>query len=187
MYARAVDEAAERLRELRQDEWANLALGTLALALAVAATQVRPALAVPLFLGGIAVGAAGVRALWRRWALVDRLVGDADAYEIAEVLAYASREATMERRRGFAAMIRASLDHPEPSERLRSVADELDRLAAELEDGELVLDPASAVACMRLLSDVAHSPFLNETLAPQDLRARVRRIRSGFRPRRLAA
>jgi hypothetical protein len=37
-----------------------------------------------------------VRAVWRRWDLVDRLTGERDAYVISEVLAYASREATME-------------------------------------------------------------------------------------------
>ena len=63
MYARAVDEAAARLRELRHEEWEDLGLAALALGLAVVATQVRPAFAMPLFLGGLAVGALGVRAL----------------------------------------------------------------------------------------------------------------------------
>ena len=185
MDARAVDEAAKRLSELRQAEWAKLGLGALALALAVAATQIRPAFALPLFLGGLAVGASGVIALWRRWDLVDRLAGDADAHEISEVLAYASRESTMERRRAFAAMIRARLE--EPGERLLSVEDELAALIAQLEDDQLVLDPACAVACMRLVSDVADSPLLDETLPAQYLRARVLRIRWGFQPRELAA
>jgi hypothetical protein len=73
MYARAVD------------EWVGLGLAALSLGLAVAATQVRPSLAVPLFLGVFAVGTLGVRALWRRWELVERFDGESDAYVISEV------------------------------------------------------------------------------------------------------
>jgi hypothetical protein len=188
MYARAVDDAAARLRELRHEEWEGLGLAALALGLAVAATQVRPALALPLFLGGLAVGALGVRALWRRWDLVDRLAGDRDAYVISEVRAFASREATMERRHSFAALIRCSLVEPGPAleARIACSRDELRALAAELDDGDLALDPASAVACMRLLSDLAGSPLLNPTLPAEDLRCRVRQIRAGFTRRHQA-
>lgn len=189
MYARAVDEAAARLRELRHEEWEDIGLAALALLLAVAATQIRPGLAVPLFLGGLAVGAFGVRALWRRWDLVDRLAGERDAYMISEVLAYASREATMERRHTFAAMVRSGLRQPglalQP--RVHAAAEELEALASELDDGELGLDPACAVACMRLLSDLAESPLLNPELPAEELRSRVRQIRSGFALRRAAA
>jgi hypothetical protein len=131
----------------------------------------------------------GVRALWRRWDLLERLAGERDAYVISEVLAYASREATMERRYSFAALIRHRLGDASSTfdARVHAVADELEMLASELEDGELALDPASAVACMRLLSDCAQSPLLNPALPPEDLRSRVRQIRSGFRPRRLSA
>jgi hypothetical protein len=68
MYARAVDDP-------RREEWEGLGLAALALALAVAGTQVRPSLAVPLFLG----------ALWRRWDPVVRLDGENDAYVISEL------------------------------------------------------------------------------------------------------
>ena len=91
MHARAVDDAATRLRDLRREEWEDLSLAALAIALALAATWARPALALPLFLGGLAVGALGLRALWRRWDLVDRLAGERDAHVISEVRAYAAR------------------------------------------------------------------------------------------------
>jgi hypothetical protein len=125
MYARAVDDAASHLRELRQAEWENLGLAGLALGIAVVAAEVRPTLALPLFLGGLVVAALWVRAVWRRWDLVDRLAGEPDAYAISEVLAYASREATMERRRTFATLIRNRLMEPIPR-RLASAADELE-------------------------------------------------------------
>jgi hypothetical protein len=189
MYARALEEAATRLRELRDEEWEDLVLGALALGLAVLATQVRPAFAIPLFLGGLAVGALGVRAVWRRWDLLDRLAGEPEAYVISEVQARASREATIERRQSFAACIRASLTPPgqvleEPA--IRAI-EELEALASELEYDELTFDPACAVACMRLLSDPVDIPLLNSDLPAEDIRSRVRQIRSGFRPRRLAA
>ena len=186
MYARAVDDASARLRELRHEEWEDLGLAALALGVAVAATQVRPGLAVPLFLGGLAVGALGVRALWRHWDLLERLARDPDAYVISEVLTFASREATMERRQSFAALIRSRLRAPVEA-RIIAAAEELEALACELDDGELTLDPACAVACTRLLSDLAESPLLNPALPPEELCSRVRQIRSGFTPHRPAA
>jgi hypothetical protein len=182
MYARAVEDASARLHELQQEERQDLGLAAFALGLALVAAQVRPALAMPLLLGGVAVGALGVRALWRRWDLVDRLAGERDAYLISDVLAYASRETTNERRRGFAALIRSSVSQPADAvvTRVHAAADDLEALASELEDEELALDPVCAVACARLVSDPAQSPLLNPALPPEELRSHVRQIRSGF-------
>jgi hypothetical protein len=189
MYARAVEEAAIRLRELRHEEWEDLSLAALALGLAPVAAEARPAFALPLFVGGLVVGALGVRATWRRWDLVDRLAGERDAYVISDVLAYAARESTMEHRRTFAALIRSTVTQPglAVEAQLDAVAQELEALASELEDEELALDPACAVACRRLLSDLVESPLLNPVLPPEDLRSRVLQIRLGFTTRRPAA
>jgi hypothetical protein len=81
-----------------------------------------------------------VRALWRRWDLVDRLAGERDAYATSEVLAYASREVTMDRRQSFAALILGRLTEP-GADRVIAAAEELEVLVCELEDGELALDP----------------------------------------------
>lgn len=185
MYARAVDDASARLHELRQEERQDLGLAALALGLALVAAQVRPAFAMPLFLGGVAVGALAVRALWRHWDLVDRLAGERDAYLISDVLAYASRETTKERRYWFAALIRSIVSQPGPAvvERVHAAAADLEALASELEDEELALDPACAVACARLVSDPAQSPLLNPALPPEELRSRLRQIRAGFATR----
>ena len=184
MYARAVDDAEARLRELRVEERGDLVLAALALGSSVVATQFVPELALPLFLGGLVVGALGMRALWRRWELVERLSGDRDAYVISEVLAHASREAAMERRASFAALIRTRMQRSEPDgeARVRLAADELEALASELEDPNLAFDPAAAVACLRLLTDFVGSPLLNSEKPPEDLFSRVRQIRSGFTP-----
>ena len=140
-------------------------------------------------LGGFVVGALGVRALWRRWDLVDKLAGERDAYVIPEVLAYASREATMERRSAVATFIRGRLGEPGTSleARIRPAIAELEALASELDDVRLELDPACAFACVKLLSDLDESPRLNAARTPEELRSRVLQIRAGFRPCRPAA
>ena len=182
MYARVLDDASARLHELRQEELQDFGLAALAFGLALAATQVRPAIAMPLFLGGVAVGGLAVRALWRHWDLVDRLAGERDAYVISDVLAYASRETTKERRHWLAAVIRSVISQPGSAVlgRVQAAAEDLEALASELEDEELALDPACAVACARLVSDPGQSPLLNPALPPEELRSRVRQIRSGF-------
>ena len=179
MDARSVDTATRRLHELRREERDQLVVAAFALGLAVAATQVVPKLAVPIFLGGLFVGALGVRALWRRWDLVDRLAAERDAYVIAEVRDYAAREATMDRRRSLAASIRLRLREPIDPRICLAVGD-LEALAFELDDDGLTLDPVCAVACARLLSDTEGSALLNAALPPEQLRSSVRQIRAGF-------
>ena len=151
MYARAVDDAETRLRELHREEWYDLALAGWTLGLAMGATEYAPSLALPLFIGGLALGVLGIRALWRHWDLVDRLADEPAAYAIPEVLAYAVRETTMERRQRYAALIR---HHLEPAHTSRLAAPgrcgrELAALADELEDEALELSPA---CCRRLLT-----------------------------------
>jgi hypothetical protein len=189
MHATAVDEAAARLRALRAEERGDLGLATLALVIALAATEFWPALALPLFAGGVVVGVLGIRALWRRWDLVDRLSGQRDAYVIPEVLAYATREAAMERRQSYAALIRGRLPACESTGdvRIGAVVEELEALAAELADGSLALDPVAAVECRNLLSDVSESPLLNLARSSEELRSRIRQIRSGFSSHRREA
>jgi hypothetical protein len=185
MHARAVDDAGVRLRELRAEARGQLGLGAISLGVAVAAAELRPQLALPFLLGGLVVGALGIRALWRRWDLVDRLAGEREAYVIPEVLAQAAREATIERRRSYASLLRSWLR--EPTERhVRLAARDLEALVRELDDEQLALDPARAVDCRRLLSELGESPLRNRERPPEELRSRVRQIRSGFVPARAA-
>jgi hypothetical protein len=185
VYARAIDQADARLRELRQEGCGELALAATALVSSVVATELIPAFAPPLFIAGVVVGMLGVRAMWRRWDLLERLAGDRDAHVISDVRAFASREATMERRHSFAALVRGTLREASRANdaRLLAVADDLEALASELEDDDLTLEPASAVACTRLLSDFPGSPLLDQTLPTEDLRSRVWQIRSSFTSR----
>lgn len=183
MYARAVEEAAVQLRGLRHEQWGSLALGGSAVAGALAATQAWPALAVPLFVGGLVVGAGGVRAALRRSALLDHLAGDRDAYVISDVLAHASLEGTMDRRRTYAALIRRRLTEPALEPPIQDAAEELEALASDLVDEGLALDPACAVLCVRMLTDLVESPFLRAAAPRGELRSCVGRIRGGFSSR----
>jgi hypothetical protein len=180
MDARTIERASIELQGLREAEWSRLGLGGAALGLAVMATSLAPSLAVPLFVGGLVVVAAGVRALWQHWDLVDRLAAERDAYVISEVRAYAAREATMGRRRAHAATIRSLLRSELPPTGVTAVvAEELEALARDLEDERLALDPASAFACARLLGAAAP---LHRLASVAELRATVVRIRAGLRP-----
>ena len=184
MYARTLEDQSARLTELRHEEWGDFALGAAALGLAIVASVFHPPFALPLFFGGLVVGALGIRALWRRWDMLDRLSVEPDAYAISDVLDYARREATIKRRRGLAARLRGLLGDPglACASRLSCARDGLEALAAELEDESLVLDPACAVDCSRLLGNPEESPLLNLSLPLSSLETRISRIRSGFSP-----
>ena len=58
---------------------------------------------------------------------------------------------------------------------------------SDLEDDDLDLAPASAIACVRLISELEQTPLLNPGPPPDELRSRVRQIRSGFTLRRVVA
>ena len=179
MDARTIDDAALRLRELRQEERSDLGLAAVTVGLSLLATQLWPDLAVPLFLGAAFVAARGVGAALRRLELVDGLAVEHDAYVIAEVRKRAFRDTTPERRRLFASYVRSALLRPPPGG-FGAAAAELEALVSELEDETLTLDPACAAACERLVNDPTGSPLLNADLGLDVLRSRVRRIRCGF-------
>ncbi|HET7745206.1 MAG TPA: hypothetical protein VFK76_10740 [Gaiellaceae bacterium] len=190
MYAREIEEAKHDLDELRVTTREDLALAAVAFAASLVATQLVPELALPLFLGGVTAAVLAMRALVRRWELVDRLVGERDAYAIPQVLECAAREATRESRKSMAASIRGIVPAPgHPNEaRIEAVAPELEALAQELEDDALELDPATAVACLRLFHGVdGRGPLFDELVSVDELRARIRHVRSGFTSARIAA
>ena len=180
MHARAIDDAQVRLLDLRQDEVQDTTLAGVALSASLVSTVVCPPLVVPLFVGGLAMGVLGIRAIWRRWDLVDRLADDRDAYAIPQVREYAARDACMKRRRQYAALTRSWAESPDTA--LAGLRDQLDALARELEDATLALDPSAALACRRLLTDPTVSPLFDDVDDVDELRSRIARIRAGFRP-----
>jgi hypothetical protein len=175
VHARAVIEANTRLAELRRDEWQQLGLGALALTASLATTAAYEPLVAPLFFGGIALWLLGIRSLWRRWDLVDRLADDRSAYVISAVRAYAARDAQMDRRRANAASLRYWATQAD----LTEVVAELDQLALDLENANLELSPACAIVCRRLLTDPTVSPLLNGGVA-DDLHETIVEIERGF-------
>jgi hypothetical protein len=179
MIARAVEDAGSRLHDLRVEEWEDGAVAVAAFVLAIAASTVRPAFALPLFVGGLFVACRAVTAAWRREDLLDRLLDERDAYTLVEVRERAERDATTSNRRTLAREIRWRLEFAE-TPRIAANADQLVELAGELDDPLLELDPACAVACSRLLTDPVTSPLLNSSLPAEDVRSRVVQIRSGF-------
>lgn len=190
MTARRIEEAEDRLRDLRWEEWSDLALAALVMGLALGASVVHSPFAGPLFVGALAVGFLAARAFFRRWDLFNGLLLDRDAYSIPEVRGRAEHIASMESRRTLAASARNRLE-PAPgfslAARVAAVAEELAALASELENEELALDPQCAVRCLELVTNCTDSPLLNELLPAEDVRVRIRQIRAGFEERRLAA
>jgi hypothetical protein len=182
MYARAIEESEGRLRDLRRAEWEGFGLSAFFFASALIASLFDSALALPLLFGGLTGTVLAARAAYRSWDLLDRLVGEPDAYTIAEVRTRALAEATLQRRHSLAISLRLLLDAPGSriNARVAGAADDLEALIRDLDDDELVLDPAAAVACARLLSDPMNSPLLDATAPAEDVRSRVRQIRSGF-------
>jgi hypothetical protein len=174
-----VPQAERRLHDLRVEEWSDLGLGALTISLSLVATHAAPALALPLFLGGVAVVILGGRAFFRRWDLCEHLLLDPAAYEIPEVSSLAECAASLRTRAFLAGSIRTLLAPPRRA-RVELVADELAALAGQLEDESLRFDPLSAVRCKRLLTDVVESPLLNSLVSPDGLPATIRSISHGF-------
>jgi hypothetical protein len=66
-------------------------------------------------------------------------------------------------------------------ERAARHADEFHSLATELATPEAQVQPASAVACLRLLTRPPESPLYNERLPADELALALRAIRAGIR------
>lgn len=181
MIARAVEDAGHRLHDLRREEWEDGAVAAIAFGLALATSAVRREFALPLFVGGLFVAGRAVLASMRRWELLDQLVGERDAYTLAEVRRRAEEEAGMVNRRRLSHAIRARLEYAE-SPLIAANAEQLAALAEELEDPLLELDPNCAVLCSRLLVDQVSGPAIDSALPAEDVRSRIVQIRSGFHP-----
>jgi hypothetical protein len=181
VYAWELEETDTRLRGLRHEEREDTGLAAVTFAAALVLSWLFPALALPLLVGALAVALLALRAFWRHWELVDRLLLERDAYRIREVRERAQRSSTIENRHSLARSIRSVLKEPGyASSAVRAAAGELQALARDLDDPGLALDPACAVACERLLTDGGTSPLLNVALPADDTWARVRQIRAGF-------
>ena len=145
---------------------------------------VYPPLALRRFsFGGFAVGFLGLRALWRRW---DSSSGS-KATTMRTPSPRCAKRAAGSPRRAAARPCRIDPQQAGPARarRARRVrrGGGLRRSASELDDDELELDPAAAVACARLLEDFAASTLLNLDLPPEEhVSCTLRPIRSRVPP-----
>jgi hypothetical protein len=175
MNARQVDDATTRLHDLQIEGIGDLALAVLATGLALTATQVRPALAIPFLLGAFAVGFLGLRAYVRRTFLVEDLAGDPDAYTIPAVRRFALRATAPQHRHDLARSIRIALTGSSGvvADRFRAVQPELEELVVVLEDDDHPLDPYAIVTLERWLNDPCGS-FRDPDAPVAELRSRLR-------------
>lgn len=168
MSARDIEQLGSELRELNERTIGDLGLAAVAFGLAMAATQLRKDLAIPLLVGALALVVLGMVAFVRRHFLVEDAATDRDAYLLRDVRRYGERLASEDRRRAGAAQIRRILktkgDNPL-----------LVELAGDLVRRELHFDPACAVALDRLLQDGSI-----HTLPAEELHSRLAQIVAGF-------
>lgn len=184
MSAREVESLGSRLRALQEQAIGRLALAALAFGAALAASQLRRDLAIPLFLGGLALAILGCRDFVRRECLLDAAAPDRDAFALTAVRRHAARLATMERRRDDAASIRRLLRARElaVADRIEPNREELERLASELERDDLSFDPACAVLLDHLLLRPEESALFAVGRSAADVHSALVRIEAGLRP-----
>jgi hypothetical protein len=177
MTARQVDQAARRLRELRAQTVTDLVLAVAAFALALTASRLIPALAVPLLIGATGIAFLGIRALVRHTFLVEDLAVDREAYAIPDVCEFGRRAASPEHRQELARSVRVALTDSthEVGARLTAVRAELEQLIAALEDDSLRWKPQAAVTLERWLNNPAGS-FRDPSVPVVELRSRLRSI-----------
>jgi hypothetical protein len=181
MDARSVERAEVQLHELRFQGLCDFVLAGVAFAAALAGSRLLPPLAVPLLVGGMGVAVLGMRALVRRYLLLEDLAVDRDAYLIPEVRAVALRAASREQRHRLASAIREALNPCwcGTNPRVEANLDLLAEIGVALEDERLTLDPCAAIALDRLLT-AGECNLYSPGLPVDELRSRLRRVLDGF-------
>ncbi len=157
-------------------------------ALAAAASLVSATFAIALGAGAAVEALLALVSLYGRRELIARLALEPDAYVLPEVDRYGNRLVGLHERQRLAKWLHEVIsDARLPGsfylpERVVRHADELDSLARELASPEAQVQPASAVACLRLLTHAPESPLYNGGLPADDLTLALRAIRAGIRP-----
>lgn len=185
MDVRTIEGAAEELQRRRRRALESSALAALTAALAGVALLVSTQLAVALAAGAVVEAAIALAVLDRRRELIARLALNPAAYVLREVHRYGTRVAAPARRTRLAAwLVEIASEATVPGsiylrDRVALVANELEALAHELRSA-LHVQPATVVACERLLTRPAESPLYNPCLPADDLKLALRRIRAGL-------
>jgi hypothetical protein len=177
--------AAEELRRRRRRAVEAAVLGAVASVLAGGALLVSSTLAVALAAGAALQTAIALAVADGRRELIARLALDPSAYVLAEVHRYGTRVAGPSRRARLAAwLFEVASEATLPGtlylrDRVTLVANELEALAHEL-GSAISVQPATVVACERLLTRPTESPLYNPRLPADDLRLALRRIRANL-------
>lgn len=186
MNAREVESAAEEVESTRRRILRSLVVAGVAATAAAALAPFWRGVAIGLGVGGAAeVIRAIVLWLYRR-ERIERLALDPSAYAIPEVARFGARIAAVSERRRLAAWINSVVhDRGQPLElhlvgRAGKYAHQLETLARELSAPSARVEPATAVACRRLLTRPVESPLYNPNLPEEDLRALLIRIGAGI-------
>lgn len=128
-----------------------------------------------------------VDAEYARRDLISRLALYRPAYALPEVARYGARstqDPQLHRLAAWLSELPAEAELPGNiyvKERVTLFAPELEAIACELRSQDVVVDPPSAVACRRLLTQAVESPLYNARVPADELRAELERIRSGIR------
>jgi hypothetical protein len=184
MIAREVETLGKHLSALREQAIWRLALAALAFGGALAASQVRRDLAIPLLVGGGALALLGIAAFVERECLLDEVAADRDTFTLAAVRSYGARLTASGRRHNDAESIRRLLADPELAvpERIEANRELLERLAEELDSDRLVFDPVCAVKLEHLLLRPDESALFDEHRPAEDVRSKLVQIETGLRP-----
>lgn len=140
-------------------------------------------LAIALAAGAVVEVVVALALLDARRELIARLALNPAAYVLREVHRYGTRVAAPARRTRLAAwLFEVASEATLPGtlhlrDRVTLVATELEALAHEL-GSAISVQPATVVACERLLTRPAESPLYNPRLPADDLRLALRRIRA---------
>jgi hypothetical protein len=186
VYERALEQAAHDLDRRRRRAVHAGVLGIAAASAALAAVWFSIPLAVALGVGAFFEALLAAAALDGRRQLVARLALQPAAYALPEVAVYGARAAEAPQRLRLAAWLAEVVaDAGTPfslclGDRVALVAHELESLARELVSPARSMEPASAVACRRLLTHMTESPLYNPGVPVGDLHAALHQIRAGI-------
>lgn len=174
-----------RRRSRRVAECAALTLS--AAVAAIFALAFSPHVAIALGSGALLEALLLVDMEYRRRDLISRLALEDAAYVLPEVARYGLRSTQSQELNRLSAWFSALPAEARlpgniyVQDRVESVARELEAIASDLRAPDVVVDPISAVACRRLLTQAVESPLYNARVPPDELRAALERIRRGIR------
>jgi hypothetical protein len=186
MNARDIDTASAQIESLQHRvRHCVIASGVVA-GVAAAAVPFSSGFAIALGVGVIIqLALAGI--VWlRRRERIEKLALEPAAYVIPAVARFGARIGALRVRRQLATAIHALVhERGHPLElhlvvRAARYTNQLETLARELASPSARVEPATAVACRRLITRPVESPLYNPNLPEEDLRALLLRLRAGI-------